>query len=263
MSSLAEAPVAASRVFAETRGRGWTATALLHGVIIVALVLLARRPPSERLRRALSVVAFEAPPPRSRAAEPPPPPPLPPVAPPVPRVRHVAPRVAAPSPPPPAAAPPPVMTAAPSAHAPSHDSVTSGSNTNYHGGNAARDGVGNRGGAAEAPAEAPRPAPEPERPRGPIQLPEEAVAAVASPDNVAPDYPEEARTQGIEATVIARVTITDEGAVTEVSILRGHPLFDSVVREALRRWRYTPATVDGRAVTHFRVVRVPFRLDNL
>ena len=36
-----------------------------------------------------------------------------------------------------------------------------------------------------------------------------------------------------------------------------------LTRDALRHWRFQPATVDGRALAVYQIVRVPFRLENL
>jgi protein TonB len=35
------------------------------------------------------------------------------------------------------------------------------------------------------------------------------------------------------------------------------------VRAALASWRFRPALVEGRPTAVYRIVRVPFRLDNL
>jgi TonB family protein len=78
---------------------------------------------------------------------------------------------------------------------------------------------------------------------------------------VTPEYPSDARAQGVEATVIATVVINEQGRVTRVVIRRGHPLFDDVVRQALMSWRYTPARVAGENVEVYWNVRVPFRLE--
>jgi TonB family protein len=71
------------------------------------------------------------------------------------------------------------------------------------------------------------------------------------PPNVAKDLP-----LGIERVdVVLQLTIDREGVVSEVSITRGagEP-FDSAAMEASRRFRFTPALVDGAAVA----VSVPY-----
>lgn len=117
--------------------------------------------------------------------------------------------------------------------------------------------------AAPAPVAAPAPRPRVVRPSGPIQLPENATAPIPSGGNHAPAYPEAARSTGVEATVIAKIVVTETGAVGSIEILRGHPAFDDAVRAALRTWHFTPAMVEGRPTAVFRIIRVPFRLNNM
>jgi TonB family protein len=137
------------------------------------------------------------------------------------------------------------------------DRVPTGNNTAFRGGETRQGAQGNA--PAEASPAAPEPAP-PAPPRGPIQLPEDGTPPEPLDSNVLPEYPADAREQGIEAVVIATVVISTEGRVTRVVIRRGHPLFDDAVRRALLSWRYTPARVAGEAVEVYWNVRVPFRL---
>ena len=141
------------------------------------------------------------------------------------------------------------------------DEMPVGDNNDFQGGV-----VGNGGGAPVTP---PAPEPEPVEPihagtgrRGPVQIPEEAVPPVAL-DRPMPAYPDAARRSGVQAEVVARVVVDEDGSVSAVEILRGHPDFDALVREALRHWRFRPATVDGQALAVYQIVRVPFRLENL
>jgi len=115
---------------------------------------------------------------------------------------------------------------------------------------------------APAPV-APAPRPRPPRPSGPIQLPENATPPVPDGGNRPPAYPEAARSSGVEAIVIAKIVVSESGAVGAIEILRGHPAFDDAVRAALRTWRFTPAMVEGRPTAVYRIIRVPFRLNNL
>lgn len=77
---------------------------------------------------------------------------------------------------------------------------------------------------------------------------------------VQPDYPERARSEGVEGTVVLRVEIGTDGKPRRVAIVsgvEGHPeLADSAVK-ALRQWRFDPATKEGEAVV--AEVSVPFR----
>ncbi len=238
----------------------WALALTLQIGCAVALLALAKaRGPTDARRLSETMVEFVAPPPRRHEA-PPPPPPAPPAPPPPPRVRPRP--VARPQPPLPTPAPPPptVSEAPPVMTAPGHgagERVATGHNTDFRGGNVAQGAQGN---APEAPPAPPTP-PAPPAQRGPIQLPESGDPPEPASANATPEYPAEARAQGVEATVIATLVINEEGRVMRVIIRRGHPLFDEVVRATLLTWRYTPARVAGEAVEVYWNVRVPFRLE--
>ena len=75
-----------------------------------------------------------------------------------------------------------------------------------------------------------------------------------------PKYPEAAREQGVEATVIVRFVVGPDGSVRRVKIIKGHPLLDSAVAAAVRSWRFKPGTYEGHPVSMWRSARFPFRL---
>ncbi len=64
----------------------------------------------------------------------------------------------------------------------------------------------------------------------------------------APVFPPEARTQGLSATIAARVCISDKGYVTSAKILRGSPVFNGAVERAVMKWRYEPYVAGSTAV---------------
>lgn len=81
-------------------------------------------------------------------------------------------------------------------------------------------------------------------------------------DRVDPPYPEAARKGRIQGVVVLEAVITATGAVEEVRIVRSpSPLFDAAVEAAVRRWRYRPATLNGRAVPVLLTVTVRFGLE--
>jgi protein TonB len=257
---------AASAVFDETPRRSGLITLAIHGALFGALALMSRHPRARELARAASVVEFDTPPQRP----PPPPPPEPPAAeappPPPPehhRVRVPVPTPATPAPapePPPAAAPPPILTAEGNTGAPG-DSVPTGTNTNYRGGDTASTGRGNEGGHGERTTQEATPAPT--VPSGPVDLPDEATAPEPMDGNEQPEYPESLREAGVQGTVIARFVVRADGSVGDVRIVRGPEDLHDAVREALRRWRFRPATVNGHAISVYRTMPFRFVLDNL
>lgn len=77
---------------------------------------------------------------------------------------------------------------------------------------------------------------------------------------VRPEYPAAARQARLGATVMLQIVVDRYGDVTEVTVLRSHPLFDGVAVEAIRQWKYRPAMQNGRAVKVYLLVTVEFRL---
>jgi protein TonB len=80
-------------------------------------------------------------------------------------------------------------------------------------------------------------------------------------ERVDPAYPDTARKLRQEGTVLLEAVITASGAVDEIRVVASRgPLLDSAAIAAVRRWRYRPATLNGRAVAVFLTVRVTFGL---
>ena len=79
-----------------------------------------------------------------------------------------------------------------------------------------------------------------------------------------PVYPYRARQRGIEGEVRVKLLVRADGTVTEVSILESRPkgLFDSAVKKAVPRWKFTPGRIDGKAVPSWVVTNVVFVLDH-
>jgi periplasmic protein TonB len=75
-------------------------------------------------------------------------------------------------------------------------------------------------------------------------------------------YPELARRQGIEGTVLLKMRITAQGRVEDVQVERsaGHPDLDQAATEAVRRWRFEPARRGGEPVAVWVVIPVEFKL---
>jgi protein TonB len=192
-----------------------------------------------------------APPPEPEPVAPEPPPPPPAATPPSPRPKtarkELAPPKEIPQEKPPESDQPLVDAPAPGAQDGFTNGVVGGTGT----------------GVAPAPAPAPAAVATP-RPTGPIHLPENATPPVAKSGNVAPAYPEEARKSGVQAVVVAKLTVSSTGTVTAVEIMRGPEIFHAPVKAALMTWRYEPARLpDGTAFSTFRIVQLPFKLENM
>lgn len=115
-----------------------------------------------------------------------------------------------------------------------------------------------RGGGGGVPIEAPaKPAEAPPAPL--VQIAEVSTAPVPIAKAM-PAYPEEARRQGIEALIVVKFVVTEDGRVEEPKIVKGHPLFDEAVLATVRDWTFQPATLEGKNVRMARMVKIPFRL---
>ena len=77
---------------------------------------------------------------------------------------------------------------------------------------------------------------------------------------VEPEYPEEARKQGIEGTVVADVYIDGEGKVLEVKTISGPPQLTQAVVDAVKQWTFKPHDVGGHPVAMQTNVTLNFRL---
>jgi protein TonB len=60
--------------------------------------------------------------------------------------------------------------------------------------------------------------------------------------------------------VILECTISGEGKVTDVKVLRGIPLLDSAAQDAVRQWEFTPTLLNGVPVPVIMTVTVNFSL---
>jgi len=92
-------------------------------------------------------------------------------------------------------------------------------------------------------------------------------AEVAPPElveKVNPVYPEEMRAARATGKVILQAVIDEEGMVSAVEVLRGssHAPLDNAAVDAVRQWRYRPATLEGKPVKVYFTVVVDFVLED-
>jgi periplasmic protein TonB len=79
---------------------------------------------------------------------------------------------------------------------------------------------------------------------------------------VKPRYPDAARRQGAEGTVLLKARVTEHGRVDEVQIetSAGHPALDQAAVEALHRWRFEPARRGRDAIAVWVTIPFQFKL---
>jgi TonB family protein len=75
-----------------------------------------------------------------------------------------------------------------------------------------------------------------------------------------PQYPQEALIKGIQGTVTVEILVSGSGRVARAEVRKSIPDLDDAALEAVRRWRFSPATRDGRPVPCRMQIPVGFRL---
>jgi protein TonB len=108
----------------------------------------------------------------------------------------------------------------------------------------------------------PVPLPLPEPKPVPVPEPVRKDAQMLASAQLQPPYPASEERAGTEGSVTVRVRIGADGRVKEVEKVRGSndAFFRATQQQALRHWRFKPATVDGQPVETSKVMTVHFQL---
>ena|SRR2546422_7744529 len=80
-----------------------------------------------------------------------------------------------------------------------------------------------------------------------------------------PEYPDRARTEGWEGTVLLRVLVDEDGRPKSVEINRssGFESLDHAAVETVKRWRFSPARHGERRMESWAKIPIVFRLADL
>jgi TonB family protein len=78
--------------------------------------------------------------------------------------------------------------------------------------------------------------------------------------DVPPAYPALAKAQHVSGGVTIDALIEATGRVTKMKVLSGPVLLQQAAMDALKQWKYQPATLDGKAVPMHVTVTIQFRL---
>lgn len=90
----------------------------------------------------------------------------------------------------------------------------------------------------------------------------EGVTPPVKISGAAPVYTELARKAQVEGPVILESIIDEQGDVTDVRVLQGLPMgLDQAAVEAVRTWKFQPATFEGKLVKVYFSLTVNFQVD--
>jgi protein TonB len=87
-----------------------------------------------------------------------------------------------------------------------------------------------------------------------------AIRARPMRGNEPPSYPKTARNAGKQASVTLKIRITNDGRVVDIQVIEGEEPFTTSAVETVQKWRYTPASYQGKAISVYRIIKIAFRL---
>ena len=71
-------------------------------------------------------------------------------------------------------------------------------------------------------------------------------------------YPLEARERRIIGTVVLKVLVNKEGNVVKATVVSGPPVFSASALDAIKEWKFKPATLQGQPVETTTKIRLNF-----
>lgn len=90
---------------------------------------------------------------------------------------------------------------------------------------------------------------------------EPPIQAPVVVNRVEPTYPDDYRRAGVNGVVILEAAISDTGNVENISVLKSvAPGLDMAAAEAVREWKFKPATKDGKPVPVLFNLTINFKL---
>lgn len=115
------------------------------------------------------------------------------------------------------------------------------------------------GGVIGAIPDATPPPPPPPKKKEPIRVGGNVQSSKLI-QRVEPKYPELAKRARIQGIVLLQVTVGEAGNVTDIKVIRGHPLLNEGALAAVRQWKYSPTLLNGEPVPVIATVTVNFIL---
>jgi len=69
---------------------------------------------------------------------------------------------------------------------------------------------------------------------------------------VEPLYPPLARKMNLSGTVKVEIVVAPNGTVKDAKVVGGHPVLANAALEAVRKWRFEPATLETSGIVDFK-----------
>ena len=117
--------------------------------------------------------------------------------------------------------------------------------------------LGQRGNDRPMP---PPPSREPEAPSKKPRVVDPAIQEARLVTRIEPIYPVLAKQTHLQGTVVIRAIISKDGDIESLEVLRGHPWLAKAALEAIARWHYRPALLNGQPVEVETMITVVFTL---
>jgi protein TonB len=87
-----------------------------------------------------------------------------------------------------------------------------------------------------------------------------AEGASAATQKVSPDYPVIAKQLKIQGEVVVEALVGESGSVETVNIVSGNAALTKSAVDAMKKWKFTPFTADGKPTKALVPVSFDFKL---
>jgi len=88
----------------------------------------------------------------------------------------------------------------------------------------------------------------------------QGIVPAALVERVDPAYPVQARSHGIGGDVILDATIAEDGSIRKVTLVSGPGILANAAIIAVRKWRFSPATLNGKPLEIQKRITILFKL---
>ena len=75
-----------------------------------------------------------------------------------------------------------------------------------------------------------------------------------------PQYPDKAKSAGVQGVVILEATISKAGSIRDLSVVSGPLLLQDAALNAVKSWRYKPYLLNGEPVEVQTLINVIFQI---